>query len=103
MRFSPLLALAMALTPAVGLNAATLERECEVRPFTDENIVAIIERERSIRNDLVEPFDEQEIRQFRDGCFYIYQEWSLPKTPGMSNTFVLDQYGVIVDVTAGGH
>lgn len=85
------------------LHAATLEKTCDVRPFTEENIVEIIKRERSVRSDLVQPFEEQEIKQFRDGCFYIYQEWKLPKTPGMSNIFVLDQYGVIVDMTAGGH
>ena len=88
---------------ASGINAAVLEKECEVRPFSDENIVEIVRRERSVRNDLVAPFAEQEIKQFRDGCFYIYQEWKLPTTPGMSNIFVLDQYGVIVSMTAGGH
>lgn len=92
----------MILLPSL-LEAATLEKNCEVRPFTDENIVEIIKRERSVRNDLVAPFAEQEIEQFRDGCLYIYQEWKLPRTPGMSNIFVLDQYGVIIDVTAGGH
>ena len=83
--------------------AATLKQDCKVRDFTERNIAEIIARERSLRVDLPPPFEEQTVKQFRDGCYYIYQEWKKPNTPGMNNIFVLDQYGVIVDVTDGGH
>lgn len=96
-----LLILLTSLSSAV--HSEMLQKECEVRPFSDQNITEIIRRERLVRKDLPPPFDEQEVKVLRDGCYYLYQEWKKPKTPGVSNIFMLDQFGVIVDVTAQAH
>jgi len=97
-----ILGLVVAVACSLAASAATLKGSpCAVPPLSDAIIADIVSRERRIRTDLPAPFETQKVRVLRDGCYYIYQEFHVPATPGMSRIFRLDQYGVIVDVMYG--
>lgn len=90
------------LSLALPVGAATLKTApCAAPTFSDANIKQIVSRERLVRTDLPPPFEKQQVNVLRDGCYYIYQEFNVPATPGMSVIMKLDQYGVIVDVIYG--
>ena len=97
--FSTWLMLGLSLILAGTVRAEN--KNCEAPVFSDVHIVEIIRRERLVRPNLPGPFTVQDVKVLRDGCYYIYQEWGVPKTPGMQRIFKLNRYGVIVDVVFG--
>ncbi|HFE38462.1 MAG TPA: hypothetical protein ENK06_08620 [Gammaproteobacteria bacterium] len=74
---------------------------CTAPVFNEKQIAEIIARERSVRDDLPEPYQEYEVSMRRKGCHYVYIENLLPMRPGRNIIFTLNQYGVIVDVMRG--
>jgi len=96
------LCLVAAVAASMQLSAATLKTApCAAPAFSDDNIKQIVARERLVRTDLAPPFENRQVNVLRDGCYYIYQEFNVPATPGMSIIMKLDQYGVIVDMNYG--
>ena len=74
---------------------------CSAPVFNKKQIAEIIARERSVRDDLPDPYPEYEATMRRKGCHYIYIENLLPLRAGRNIIFTLNQYGVIVDVMRG--
>jgi hypothetical protein len=80
---------------------AIAAEECRGPDFTDEQIKEIIKRERFVTPKYPREYPSFEATIKKRGCYYIYIERMLPATPGGSLTFLVDQFGVIIDVRFG--
>jgi hypothetical protein len=76
---------------------AMAQPDCSAPAMTDDQVKAIIAKERKARKDLPEPFAESQIVIRRQGCHYHYIEYAVPRTPDKQNIITLNQEGVIVD------
>jgi hypothetical protein len=74
---------------------------CTGPEFSEDQIREIIRRERSVRYDLPTAFENSTVMISRERCFYLYRESRVPAVIGSTSFFVLNQYGVIVDVMQG--
>ena len=83
--------------PALGYAQST----CVAPVLSDQQVKNIIEKERASRTDLPASFPKYRSTVRRQGCHYVYIEYSLPETPDQNHIFRLNQYGAIVDVTVG--
>lgn len=81
--------------------AKTAELICDGPKLTREQVKSIIKRERFVRADLPKALKEFTDQFGRQRCHYTYME--IPKKAALhkENTFILDQYGVIVDAVTG--
>jgi hypothetical protein len=85
---------------AISLEAFA-QPHCTGPNFSDDQIREIVRRERLVRTD-IPPRTSAEYTDtiWRYNCFYRYTETRLPAGPHTSLIFLLNQYGVIVDVSA---
>jgi hypothetical protein len=67
---------------------------CSGPEFTDEQIAEVIRRERFVRTDLPAELPSSTATVRRQRCHYIYVE----SVGDSSRVFIVNQYGVIVDV-----
>jgi len=74
---------------------------CVAPTLDDARVKAIIDTERAARTDLPAAFAHSRWSVRREGCHYVYIEFSLPETPDKMNIFKLNQNGVIVDAMNG--
>ena len=81
----------------------TLAAVCQAQPtcsepaLSEQQLREIIAKAREARKDLPTPFAQSEVVVRRQGCHYVYIEYSLPRTPDHQNIFRVNQRGVIVD------
>ena len=88
---------ALVILPALGYPQST----CLAPALSDQQIKAIIDKERAVRTDLPAPFPKYRWLVRRQGCHYTYIEYGLPETPDYNHIFSLNQYGAIVDAQTG--
>src|SRR5262245_58233631 len=69
--------------------------------LTDDQVKAIITKERGARKDLPPPFKQTTWTVRRDGCYYVVTEWPVPAVPDSGRIWKLNQYGAIVDLIIG--
>ena len=91
------LALALMSLP----QSAAAQTECTSPALSQSQVADLIAKARKDQRDLPPPFAQTEIVFRRNGCHYIYIEYSLPRTPESQNIFKLNPQGVIVDVEPG--
>jgi hypothetical protein len=77
------------------------ELNCEGPQFSAAQLAAIIKRERSVRSDLPAEPTAYTTSIRRQRCHYIYMETPDGGGAHDETTFVLDQFGVIVDAVVG--
>lgn len=77
------------------------ELNCEAPQFSNDQLAAIIKRERSVRSDLPAEPAAYTTSIRRQRCHYIYMETPDGGGAHDETTFVLDQFGVIVDAVVG--
>ena len=82
-------------------SASYAQPVCVAPALSNQQVVAIVAKERAMRTDLPPPFSEFKSTIRRKGCHYVYIEYALPETPDQINLFTLNQYGVIVDAQPG--
>lgn len=75
---------------------------CKSSELSADQIRAIVVKERAARDDLPAAFPKYEYTVKKQGCHYIYLEYGLPAAFESYQMFILNQYGVIVDVNSGG-
>jgi hypothetical protein len=66
--------------------------------LSDQQVKDVIDTERTTRTDLPAAFPKYEWSVRRQGCYYIYFEYGLPKAIHKEQIFKLNQNGAIVDV-----
>jgi len=86
-------ALALTAIPA----AASAQPKCTAPALSDQQVKAIVDKERTARTDLPPRFAEYNWAVRRQGCHYVYVETGLPHRPDNDHRFTLNQFGVIVD------
>jgi hypothetical protein len=69
--------------------------------LSNEQVKAIVEKQRETGQDLPPAFPEQKWSVRRQGCHYIYVENPVPETPDQHNMFWINAGGSIVDVRPG--
>jgi hypothetical protein len=74
---------------------------CTAAPLTDDQVKAVIAKERASRKDLPPAFKKSTWKIHRTGCYYWATEWMDPATPDADISFILNQHGAIVDVRIG--
>ena len=74
---------------------------CVAPALSDQQVKAIVDKERAKRTDLQAPFAEMTWSVQRQGCHYVYIEFAVPAAPDSTHTFTLNQHGVIVDTRPG--
>ena len=88
-----------------GLFAQSVSAEdliCKGPTFTDEDIIAIVNRERATRKLVPPAFKEAvEIQIHRKRCHYVYLEYPKQKTVGRNRVITLSRYGYIIDAFSG--
>lgn len=80
--------------------SALATNHCPPLELSAEDVHEIIKKEREKRDDLPSAYPEYEVR--KSGCYYIYQEFELPRKPEDGQIFQLNRFGVIVSVSVGG-
>src|SRR5437870_4912054 len=95
---SLLLLAAFIAIPACGYQ----QPGCVAPALSDGQIKDIVDKERAAANTrLPAAFAKYRSVVRRQGCYYVYIEYSLPETPDDNHIFKLNQQGVIVDSTPG--
>src|SRR4051812_5803520 len=89
--------LAAVLWPSWGRAAPV----CTAPVLSDQDVKAAVEKARAARSDLPAPYAKSRWVVRRDGCQYVFLEYSLPETPEANHIFRLDPYGTIVDAVSG--
>ena len=74
---------------------------CKADALGAEQVKAIVDAERAVRSDLPKAFERYRWTVSRQGCYYVYIEFGLPETPGVSLMFRINQFGAVVDVVKG--
>jgi len=74
---------------------------CGVTEFTDDQIREKVSNARASNIGIAKAYEKFEWSVHKDGCYYIYIEHESPPTPGKSQVFRLNQYGVLVDAFRG--
>jgi hypothetical protein len=100
MRMQTFLMASIVTTVISGL--ANAQPVCAAPELPSQHIKEIVAKERLSRTDLPEPFPKYKWTVRREGCHYIYREQGEPAKPHYTNTFWLNQVGVIVDASTGG-
>lgn len=80
-----------------ALSFTGVQPRCTAAPLTEEQLKAIVAKEREARQDLPRAPDEYTTAVRKQGCHYVYIEYPVPRTPDRQNIFTLNQEGVIVD------
>lgn len=75
---------------------------CPPLELSAEEVHEIIKKEREKRGDLPSAYSKPEYVVKKMGCYYLYEEYELPRKPEDGLTFLLNRFGVIVDITLGG-
>jgi hypothetical protein len=83
--------------------------KCVAPDLSDRQVLEIVSKERAARKDLPAAFHKSISKVTRQGCYYSVMESKLSESPGeddmvvldADNSIVLNQYGVIVDASAG--
>jgi hypothetical protein len=71
--------------------------DADTKGLADIEVKAIIDQQRAARSDLPKAFPQSEWVVRKQGSYYSYIEYGLPKAPGMNQIFKLNRHGVIVD------
>lgn len=83
------------------MEAGCAQMTCDAPVLSNEQVKAIIDKERSTRKDLPAAFPEYRWLVRRDGCGYVYIEYGLPATPDYNHIIRLNQDGIIIDARTG--
>ena len=75
---------------------------CTAPELSNQEVKKIVDRERTVRHDLAQPFPKYRWDVKKQGCYYVYIEVGLPEAPEYSQSFTLNQRGVIVDAAPAG-
>lgn len=76
---------------------------CPSLELSAEEVHTIVAKEREEKNDdFPSAYLNPEYEMRKNGCYYVYQEYELPRVPHGDQTFRLNRFGVIVDISIGG-
>lgn len=75
--------------------------DCSAPALSDDQVKAIVDKQREIRQDLPARPAEYKWLVRRQGCHYVYIENPVPETPDEHNMFWLNPKGLIVDIRPG--
>jgi hypothetical protein len=81
----------------IGAPARQDTSEAHTEDMADIEVKSIIDEQRAARSDLPKPYPQSEWIVRKQGSYYTYIEYGLPKAPGFSQIFKLNRHGVIVD------
>jgi hypothetical protein len=77
------------------------QKKCTASELSADQIHEIVVRERGVRDDIPPAFPKYKYTVRKQVCHYVYIERGLPSAPEYSHKFMLNQFGVIVDITSG--
>ena len=82
----------------VDARASALDQtfQCPDEVLSEDELTAIIEKERNKRSDLPRPFAEYEIHVQQMRCLHLYFEYKLPRQRGDYQVFTIDPYGELM-------
>lgn len=77
------------------------EMVCDGPGFSNEDLKQHMMRERSVRKDLLPPFDNYTVDFNHKRCHYVYIEYPTEGRAGRNRVFVISRFGDIVDAISG--
>lgn len=70
-------------------------------PLTKDEVAALVAAARKAQPELPRPYESYTTKVRRDGCYYLYAEYPQPSQQHGGRSFMLNQNGVLVDVSEG--